>query len=131
MARFIRNRTKLKGKAPGSYIFLGEQKMEEPRVRIIRYSEDKYEDYVVKTAGELPMQDEDSVSWINIDGMHDTNLLKEIGMRYSIPNLLMEDILNTDHRPGVYYVVTRAIQFLALTNASIQGVASSLRRSCG
>ena len=50
MARFIRNRTKLKGKAPGSYIFLGEQKMEEPRVRIIRYSEDKYEDYVVKTA---------------------------------------------------------------------------------
>lgn len=102
MARFIRNRTQLKGKAPGSYIFLGEQKMVKPRLRIIRYNEEQYEDYVVKTAGELPNQDEDSVSWINIDGMHDTRLLKEIGMRYSIPNLLMEDILNTDHRPGVY-----------------------------
>ncbi len=50
MARFIRNRTKLKGKAPGSYIFLGEQKMEDPGIRFFRYSEDKYEDYAVKTA---------------------------------------------------------------------------------
>ncbi|MEZ5000418.1 MAG: CorA family divalent cation transporter [Bacteroidales bacterium] len=44
----------------------------------------------------------DKVTWINIDGLHDTTLLSEIGERFRVPNLAMEDILNTDHRPKMF-----------------------------
>ena len=103
MARFILNRQLLKGKAPGSYIFIGEQKMDAPHIRIIRYSDKEYEDFQVDEINQIPRPEENKVLWVNIDGMHDAELLEKVGTRYEIPNLLMEDVMNTDHRPGVYF----------------------------
>ncbi len=43
----------------------------------------------------------DTVSWINIDGLHDTETIASIGNHFDLHPLLLEDILNTGHRPKV------------------------------
>ncbi len=42
---------------------------------------------------------EKKITWINIDGLHDPEIIKLIGSRFNIHGLLLEDILNTHHRP--------------------------------
>jgi len=41
------------------------------------------------------------VTWINVDGLHDLKLMKEIGKIFNIHPLLLEDILNTGQRPKI------------------------------
>ena len=36
------------------------------------------------------------LTWLNINGLHDVNLIKELGDMFSISPLFLEDILNTD-----------------------------------
>ncbi len=46
-------------------------------------------------------KDSNSVSWINIDGLHDTKVIAEVGKLFNIHPLIQEDILNTRQRPKV------------------------------
>ncbi len=39
------------------------------------------------------------VQWININGIHDTELVRDIGEKAGIPNLFLEDLLNVNQRP--------------------------------
>jgi magnesium transporter len=39
------------------------------------------------------------VTWINIDGLHQIEILEKIGECYGLHPLVLEDILNTDQRP--------------------------------
>jgi magnesium transporter len=37
--------------------------------------------------------------WINVEGVHDTELIEKIGKRYNIHSLTLEDIVHVDQRP--------------------------------
>ncbi len=39
------------------------------------------------------------MSWIQVDGIHDTALLEQLGSVFELHPLILEDILNTDQRP--------------------------------
>jgi magnesium transporter len=41
------------------------------------------------------------VRWLNVHGLHDTAVLTEIGQRFHLHPLVMEDIANTEQRPKV------------------------------
>jgi magnesium transporter len=43
--------------------------------------------------------DRQSINWINVDGLSNTTLIKKIGQHFNLHYLLLEDILNIDHRP--------------------------------
>jgi len=45
------------------------------------------------------LRDSKSVSWIDIAGLHDTELLAEFGEHFGLHPLVLEDILNTHQRP--------------------------------
>ena len=40
-----------------------------------------------------------TTSWVNIDGLHDTELVKKVGKLFDLHPLLLEDMLNTGQRP--------------------------------
>lgn len=88
------------GLAPGTLIYTGELKDE--RIKITFYS---YNDRTVKKVTENSLvklssfNEKDSVNWINIEGVHNVELIKEIGIFYEIDNLILEDILNINQRP--------------------------------
>ncbi|MEJ2637806.1 MAG: magnesium/cobalt transporter CorA, partial [Calditrichia bacterium] len=49
----------------------------------------------------FPFKETPTVTWLNIDGLHEVSILEQIGTHYEIHPLIMEDILNTDQRPKV------------------------------
>ncbi len=100
MPRFIKTRLKAKGEIPGSLIFIGDQKMEEPRIRIMEYDADKLEEKECQSIEEaIKYLQSPSVTWLNIDGIHEEKVIEHFGSVLYLHPLLMEDIMNSDHRP--------------------------------
>lgn len=66
----------------------------------------------------------DGVRWINIVGVHDGELLREIGGTYGIHHLLLEDIQHTDQRPkfdergDAFFGVLRMISWQQMDGAN-------------
>ena len=90
------------GDVPGTLRFVGERKQEHIRIQLINYNEDIFEKREIESAGEYaPFITSETVSWINVDGLHDTGPIREIGDLFSIHPLLLEDIVNTEQRPKV------------------------------
>jgi magnesium transporter len=100
MARFFKKREEIKGMSPGSLIFIGNKKVDNIRIRVIDYDADQLkEDELKGIAQGAVFKQTNTVTWINVDGLHDLALMKEIGSTFELHPLLMEDILNTGQRP--------------------------------
>ena len=117
-----KHRAKKAGLPPGSLVHLGEVKTAAPTLSLIEYddgglAEVKFADTAAWQA-HLPQY---ATHWLNLHGLHDTALLREIGARYGLHPLVLEDILNTDQRPKVesygeyLYVVARYLSYDADT----------------
>jgi magnesium transporter len=112
----MKKRSKKAGLPPGSLIHIGERKAEELKITIIDYDEARFEEREAKTIEEcLLFKDQPTVTWINIEGLHEVQVLERLGECYGIHPLVLEDILNTDQRPkmedyGKYlYIVLRML----------------------
>lgn len=100
MARFLKNRQKSHGKSPGSLIFIGQQKMEKSRIRVIRYDQEQLKEEELENVNNLDTTlRKGTITWLNIDGLHDTDMMNQLKGMFDISSLVMEDILNTDQRP--------------------------------
>jgi magnesium transporter len=100
MARFLKNRRKSHGEAPGSLIFIGRQKMEKSRIRVIQYNkENLVEKELDKIEDAISFIKKDCVTWINVDGLQDIGLMEKLEKRFKLSSLALEDMLNTDQRP--------------------------------
>lgn len=101
-SRLVKRTSHKKGLQPGALIYIGEQKVEKVRIRVIDYDVDNLKEYEFDSIEEcFPFKDKSSISWINIDGLHDVDVLRKLGAEFGIHNLVLEDILNTDLRPAI------------------------------
>ena len=90
------------GLPPGSLIHVGEQKIEKPVIGLVDYDQEHFDtrtDISIEEA--TTFKETESVSWINLSGIHDISLIERFGEKFGIHNLALEDILNTQHRPKV------------------------------
>ncbi len=100
MARFIKDRSSVKGLTPGSLVLLGQQKMDRPIIRMMNYdSHNLIEKELESFKDGLQYVNNKSVTWINIFGIHDMDLIGSIGDEMKLAPLLLDNILNTDLRP--------------------------------
>ncbi len=100
MARFLKDRSASLGQAPGTPVHIGEQKMEDAVIRLMDISAEELVEKELESIEEAaPCKDSEPLSWINIWGVHDVGMIQRLGELFQIPALLLEDILNTDHRP--------------------------------
>ncbi|MDA3899722.1 MAG: magnesium/cobalt transporter CorA [Spirochaetes bacterium] len=100
--RLKRKKIALKsGLAPGSAVFTGIQKMKSVSVTIINYTEDSVEVHSpdgIASAIELTKQ-LSGIIWINIDGLHDVEIIESLCSHFGIHKLTIEDILSVNQRP--------------------------------
>lgn len=100
MARFLKDKQKSKGAAPGSLIFIGRQKMEQSSIHVMQYNSDFIKEGALKSLDNIrEYVADDHVTWISLSGLHNTKPIEQIGQVFDIPALILEDILNTDERP--------------------------------
>ena len=100
MPRFIKKLSKKKGLPPGTLIHVGEEKEQKVISSVIHYNKKNCHQNVISTLEEYVLSDQkDEITWINIDGVHQTEIIELIGKNFNIHPLVLEDIVNTDHRP--------------------------------
>lgn len=94
-------RTKL-GLPPGSLIHLGNNKDDKVTITAFDFTEEKFEEISpVEVASVAKYKNNETVSWLNIDGIHDSKVIQQIGECFQLHPLLMEDLMNPDHRPKI------------------------------
>lgn len=102
MARFILKTKQEIGISPDELLFRGEQKIDNVLLRVIDFDANNLEENAVKTVSEvLKYQEKDSVTWFNIDGIHNTDIMQEIAKDFNFEQLIMADVMNTHARPKV------------------------------
>nr|MDO8097658.1 magnesium/cobalt transporter CorA [Candidatus Njordarchaeota archaeon] len=88
------------GLPPGSLIHIGEKRAEKVRITLIHYDQDGYEEKVVETIEEcFPIKGRSGITWVNVDGLHQVDVIEKLGVHLGTHPLTMEDILNTGERP--------------------------------
>jgi magnesium transporter len=100
MPRLIKKISRTRGLTPGTVVFIGERKIEKTQIRIIDYDTTELEEKTVASVEEcFPFKDKPTVTWINIDGLHEVEPIEKIGQHFGIHPLILEDIANTGQRP--------------------------------
>ncbi len=102
MAKLIKKRSKKVGLPPGTLVHIGEKKTGQVKITLFDYDEDHFEEKEIRTIDEcLPYKDKATVTWINVDGIHDTEIIEKLGHGFGLHPLVMEDILHTGQRPKI------------------------------
>jgi len=79
---------------------VGERRAEKAKITILDYDGKNFEERVAQRVEDcFPFKDKPTVTWINIDGLHDIKIIEKIGKHFGLHPLLLEDILNTGQRP--------------------------------
>ena len=88
------------GAPPGTLVYTGRQEMDETHVHLTRYgpTQTDYEhQMVVDQVPPAPARE--GVTWYDMRGLHNVNLVAEMGTRYSMHPLAQEDVLDVLTRP--------------------------------
>lgn len=102
MNRFIKKRKEEIGVSPDELIFRGNQKIDQVLLRIIDFDAKNLKEDAVKTVKEVSeFQRKNTVTWLNIDGLHNTDIMQEITSAFNLNTLVMAEVLNTEARPRV------------------------------
>jgi magnesium transporter len=112
--RKLFRKKKKAGLPPETPVYTGDHKVDKITVNLIDYKGD------ILTEKEIPDIKEcqaytctDSISWIDVEGLHDANKIQEIGKTMGLHPLVIEDILNVEQRPkmegydGYIYIVLK------------------------
>jgi magnesium transporter len=102
MQKLMKKRSKKAGLPPGTLIHIGERKTEEIKITIMDYDETQFQEKEAKTFEEcFPYKGRPTVTWVNVDGIHQVQTLEKLGECFELHPLTLEDILNTDQRPKI------------------------------
>lgn len=90
-----------KGLPPGSIVFTGEQNSSKADMRLVRYNNSFYEtkDITIFPIANFATADLNYVVWYDLKGLHDVNIVEQLGLAFNIHPLVLEDVVNTSQRP--------------------------------
>ena len=87
---------------PGSLVHIGDIRTKNVKITMIDYSPSHFKEKVVKDISEcFPFKSRRSVTWINVDGVADKEVVKKIGDYFGLHPLIKEDIMSTGQRPKI------------------------------
>src|SRR3989344_8280039 len=90
------------GLPPGTLMHIGEAKEHIPKISIIDYDPVHFQEKIARKVEEcFPFRRKKSITWINIDGIHDSKIIHDLGEHFGFHPLLLEDIMNNEQRPKI------------------------------
>ncbi len=102
MLGLVHKISKKSGKPPGTLVFIGKRMQESVKVHVTDYTPSRIIDRDAKKVEEcFPYMKKPTTTWINVTGVHDTEVIEKLGKCFGLHSLTMEDILNTGQRPKV------------------------------
>jgi magnesium transporter len=90
------------GLPPGTLVYTGEQRVERVKIDVIDYDKEHIREVEAKTVEEcFPFRETPTVTWLNVTGLHDVELVEKLGQQFDIHPLVLEDVVHTGQRPKV------------------------------
>jgi len=118
MFKVIKKRFRKVGLPPGTLIHIGEKLIENVKITVIDYDAENWLDIEIETIEEcFRFKGRPSVTWINITGLHQVEIIEKLGRHFELHPLLLEDVVNTDQRPKLedygeyYFIVLKSLDF--------------------
>jgi len=100
MVKFIKKISKTAGHMPGELIHVGEKKVDKVKISVIDYDDKNFHEKEITNIEEtFPFKDTPTVTWVNINGLHEVDIIEKIGNNFEMHPLTLEDIVNTGQRP--------------------------------
>lgn len=88
------------GLPPGTLVPPPHSEGRRVRIKSFNFDSKGFEEKELDSLDDIPQpRSESSVTWINIDGLADIDVLERLGELFGIPDLVLEDILDTNQRP--------------------------------
>ena len=98
----LRSTKRVSGKAglpPGSLVYVGDEKKERARVTILEYDEQRVSERETEAFDQgLQVAPAPTVTWVNVGGLHNVELIEQLGECLGLHPLVLEDILNPTQR---------------------------------
>jgi len=111
-------KTHTKGSTPGTVKYVGEKREDPVKLQIIDYNLDELHECTIENLDEFkPYLEKNTVTWLNITGVHNTKTIEELGKIANLHPLVLEDIANTTQRPKVedyenyLFIIIRMLDF--------------------
>jgi magnesium transporter len=91
MSELITKRSRKSGLPPGK-----------TKITVLDYDETNFQEKEIEKMDEcIQFRDRPTITWINVDSVHQPEILENIGKCFSFHTLVLEDILDTDQRPKI------------------------------
>jgi magnesium transporter len=102
MAKLLKKSSKKAGLPPGTLVHIGEERTEKTCITVAEYDAQNFQERNgLPTDGCHVFPPEPIVSWVNVDGVHQVEVLEKLGTCFGIHPLALEDILNTEQRAKI------------------------------
>lgn len=137
MARFIKKSKEEIGRAPDELFHRGEKKTEDVRIRVIDFDSETIEENAIKKVTDaIAYQDKKTVTWLNIDGLHNEMVMREVAKGFNLDELVLANVMNTTARPTVHeyenciFISIKMLQLEEETNTiSVENLSLILTKS--
>jgi len=102
MSKLFGKRSIKAGLPPGTLMHVGAEKVEKVKITVLDYDEQHFEDKETESIDDCaPFRDKPTVTWINIDGIHQMDIIEKMGSCFGVHPLVLEDIVHTGQRPKI------------------------------
>ena len=95
----VKTTSETAGLAPGSLVHVGTKKVEKISYEIIEYNAETFQQKKTENVEDCFNTKDSTISWINISGIHDAEVIKKFGEKFGLHVLVQADIMNTELRP--------------------------------
>ncbi|GKS65497.1 magnesium and cobalt transport protein CorA [Nitrospira sp.] len=119
--KLMQKRSRKKGLSPGTLVHIGEKRTETVTVTRFNYSASHCEEHLIRDVNELRLPADETVTWVDVGGVHKADVLEAFGKHFSLHPLLLEDITNTDQRPKLDDYETYFFVVMKVLTASDRG----------
>jgi magnesium transporter len=101
-SRFHKKRSVKAGLPPGTLVHIGEPSNKTVQISVIGFTPDGAEERQFEQIDQyLENPCVGDVLWVNVEGVHDVELIRMLGEKHTFHPLVLEDIVNTVQRPKV------------------------------
>ena len=102
MSRLTKKRKEDIGLSPYALVFRGQKKADKTTMQLIDCNLEFVHEKELKSLDKIDTYiTDDTITWINVNGLDDVSLMKKIAETFSIDHNIMSDIMNPSVRPKV------------------------------
>ncbi len=102
MSKLVKRSSKKAGLPPGTLVHIGEKVTEKTRISLAEYDGQGFQEKELKDLETCYLfPPEPAVTWVNVVGIQQVEVLEKVGSCFLVHPLALEDIPNTEQRPKV------------------------------